>query len=711
MGVLGILASLVLPFGMFGQPGTSHLISEVEQKVLFTPGYGVFDWIAFSLNGSEVTLYGLASRPSVRETCERRVRAVDGITSVLNEIELLPSSSLDIGVRNLVHDKLFTHPRLRKYDPRDAFRTTTGRTLASEYGLQQTVKYPIHILVENGVVTLEGHVQSVQEREIAGEQAQRTVGVREVRNHLLAPIRALQRVEKPPARRVVRVSNRYGNIRVRIGSADSVSVRARGPGGNTLNDSVDIATESSNTQIRVRPNQMTPIHLEVDLPNWIYFEASTDFGSIAATGLVQHGELHTVSGSIELTSTWEAMDLDIVLDQRPGQLVLPTGTKVSEKSVEGRWQLQIRRNKRRVPYGRFRVRGQHAKRLVVRNIVVPADSRVKLHWQARELLRAALPRPNHKSGRRQPTRPQSIRPEPSVSAGVGPVFVSDVRLVNLTVAVRDRSGDPVTDLDAADFMLVEEGVPQEIKFFGSLEAPFNLVVLLDGSQSTENDRAAMNEAVEGFIKIASPRDRVALYALANSHFHVLSRLTADRAGLLDVLDLIYSLSGGSPVYDAIALSYIEELVMLPNERNALIVITDGLDNQLMDRIGTPSTIAFEELRRRANEMATLIYPVFIDPLPMLTQNTASQVVARRWKSAAMVNLEQLAQVSGGRVFYARSIRDMEPILEDMIEELKGVYSLGYYPQNQVLGGEWRRFQVEVDRRGATVHSRAGYRAN
>jgi len=73
-------------------------------------------------------------------------------------------------------------------------------------------------------------------------------------------------------------------------------------------------------------------------------------------------------------------------------------------------------------------------------------------------------------------------------------------------------------------------------------------------------------------------------------------------------------------------------------------------------------------------------------------------------------MEELAAASGGRLFSARSIGDLEPVYAQVAEELRSVYTLAYYPKNQNFDGRWRRVEVRVKGLGTRVRTRAGYYA-
>jgi VWFA-related protein len=161
-------------------------------------------------------------------------------------------------------------------------------------------------------------------------------------------------------------------------------------------------------------------------------------------------------------------------------------------------------------------------------------------------------------------------------------------------------------------------------------------------------------------------------------------------------------SGGSPVYDAITLAYAEEFRSRGDQRNALIILSDGLDNQFYQQ-GVPSEVNFGKLAKAAESMHALFYPVFLDPTPEGEKPKGYAQKARR-------NLEELAEATGGRLFRARSVSELDPVYPQVEEELRSVYTLAYYPQNQDFNGEYRSIEVKVNRPGAIVRARAGYTA-
>ena len=137
---------------------------QVRHHLITLPYYTVFDNFTFRVDGSSVTLGGQVTRPTLRADAERAVGRIAGVSEVINEIEVLPVSPNDDRIRRAV------------------FRTIYGQPALSRYAMQAVP--PIHIVVKNGNVTLEGVVATEGEKNIAALQANGVSGVFAVVNNL-----------------------------------------------------------------------------------------------------------------------------------------------------------------------------------------------------------------------------------------------------------------------------------------------------------------------------------------------------------------------------------------------------------------------------------------------------------------------------------------------------------------------------------------------
>lgn len=505
----------------------------------------------------------------------------------------------------------------------------------------------------------------------------------------------------------VRIENPVGNVTARVAPRDTIEVRRTSPVRPARTEDTSVEQLTGLIAIKVNPADGARVDLEVEIPYGFELEASTVSGAIALNGMFRRAELITQTGDLLLSVPWPATRLRLTAKEEPKQVSIPDTFKVSRETVHAadggtRWLLSDKWSDLRIVFGRIVAEADAPGRVVLGDIPIPDDSPVKLPWQAPGIVEAILA--DKKSSRAPPPKPVP-NPQPeggstpiTVDEGI-PVFSSSVRLVNLTAAVFDSEGHPVTDLKPEDFEVLEDGVTQNVTYAGSEEVPFNLALLLDLSGSTRRDRPAMKEAAIRFVGIARPQDKVAAYALASNMFHVVSPLTSDRDHLRNLIESIPQVSGGTPLYDVIVLAYAQELRQLPQERNALIVISDGIDNRIHGT-GTDSEVSFGKLRKAAESMNALIYPIFLDPF--------TKIPPPGWAKKARENMQALADATGGRLFVAQSVHDLDPVYPLVADELRSVYTLAYYPKNQDFDGSWRQIQVRVKRPGARVRTRTGY---
>ena len=144
-------------------PG-SWLEREVRHELVMLPYYSVFDHLGFQIHGSTVILSGEVTRPTLKDSAERVVRRIEGVERVVNNIHVLPVSPFDDQIRMA------------------AFRVIYGTPAVNQYGHQAIP--PIHIIVENGRITLEGVVANEIDRNLAYIKALEVPGAFSVTNHL-----------------------------------------------------------------------------------------------------------------------------------------------------------------------------------------------------------------------------------------------------------------------------------------------------------------------------------------------------------------------------------------------------------------------------------------------------------------------------------------------------------------------------------------------
>jgi len=148
----------------------TNLAREIHHQLLLLPYYSVFDSISFALNGNKVTLTGQVVRPTLRANAEAAIKTIEGVETVVNQIEVLPASPSDDELRRAVYRAIFEDPTLAAY-------------------AVQAVP-PIHIVVKNGNVSLEGWVNSAADKNLAGSRANAVAEALSVKNNLVVQPKA-----------------------------------------------------------------------------------------------------------------------------------------------------------------------------------------------------------------------------------------------------------------------------------------------------------------------------------------------------------------------------------------------------------------------------------------------------------------------------------------------------------------------------------------
>jgi osmotically-inducible protein OsmY len=150
----------LLPLTLFA----ADLVKEVRHELVMLPYYGVFDNLAYRVDGSKVTLFGQVREPKLKSDAEKAVKGIEGVSAVDNQIEVMPLSGNDDGTRVAVYRAIYSKPSLQRY--------------------QMGAVPPIHIIVKNGDVTLEGVVANEMDKNVAGIAANGVGGVHKVTNNL-----------------------------------------------------------------------------------------------------------------------------------------------------------------------------------------------------------------------------------------------------------------------------------------------------------------------------------------------------------------------------------------------------------------------------------------------------------------------------------------------------------------------------------------------
>lgn len=525
----------------------------------------------------------------------------------------------------------------------------------------------------------------------------------------------------------IRIENHTGNINIQVTTgAAVVEYRAVSTTRNLHSDDVRSTGSGDSLSVVCQPADGAPIDIQVTVPNTARVEAATKTGAISVSGLVAYAKLVTGTGDIRVAAPWEQVHLRVLSEAPPREVLKAKSPGVSfvvgkkEFLLDGKkkqyWALSNLLPMSRLPllteflftkgwyddWGTFSaidITGITPGRLELIEQPLPERSWLRAPADADAVLKDMHNRLAKGKGAANVALDQ--QPEVSKLPAGDFVFRSNVRLVNLMVTVWDQTGHPVAGIKPEDFELLENNKSQKLAFARSEKTPLNLVLLVDLSKSTILTRPVILDGARRFIQMMQPGDRLAVHVLANSLFQVISPLTDDRSQLLSLVENISGTAGGSPIYDSIVLSYAQEPLFREGERSAMLVLTDGMDNQFEGN-GAGSRVPFDHLRSAVAEWPIPIYTILV-PYDRPDERPAVQVQARK-------NMRQLADISGGRLFEAAKATDLNRVYAQVDQELRSVYSIGYYPENQNFDGSWRNIRLRLTESGVSLRTRPGYYA-
>jgi VWFA-related protein len=300
---------------------------------------------------------------------------------------------------------------------------------------------------------------------------------------------------------------------------------------------------------------------------------------------------------------------------------------------------------------------------------------------------------------------------PAACLGQTPEQVETIRvesdLVDLKVSVLSLNPqNPSPELQQRDFLVLEDGKPQDISFFAAADTPFDLVLLLDLSGSTNNKLKLIRKSAKRFVDATRPIDRVSVVAFTDVP-RVVCPLTQDRHLLKDSIDDMEKIGGGTKFWDS--LRYVVAIFNASGNslrRSAVVAMTDGVDNALPDVFGPGSQTSFDELLQIVRTSETIVFPIYLDTEieEFKRHRTPGSTFA-----LAREQLGQLAEACGSRLYRANKLKDLDVVYKQVIGDLGRIYSIGYRPSNTARDGTWRSVSVKIqERQDVTARTRQGY---
>jgi VWFA-related protein len=278
-----------------------------------------------------------------------------------------------------------------------------------------------------------------------------------------------------------------------------------------------------------------------------------------------------------------------------------------------------------------------------------------------------------------------------------------VDLVNVQFTVSDRHGRFVPDLTAKDFLVEEDGRRQEIRNFArENELPLTLAMLIDTSPSVRPVLDEEKMTAEGFLEsILRPKD-LALVMNFDRSVTLVQDYT-DNTKLLRRAIQELETGGGTSIYDAVYLACKEKLADEAG-RKAIILISDGED--------TTSKVKFNEALIAAHRSDSVIYGIFNAVSSFFP---SSGPYGRRGRviyggGGDIGTLKKFSEETGGTTFVVSNQNSFQKIFDQISQELRSQYSLGYVSTNTAKDGKYRQIKIVPRVSSYTVKARKGYYA-
>jgi VWFA-related protein len=323
-----------------------------------------------------------------------------------------------------------------------------------------------------------------------------------------------------------------------------------------------------------------------------------------------------------------------------------------------------------------------------------------------------------------------------------PTFSSNVKVVNVLANVRNKKGEIVKGLNKEDFLLDEDGVPQKIRYFSQeSDLPLTLGLLVDTSGSQRRLIDEERSASYAFFEQVLREDRDVAFVI---HFdfdvELLQDLTASRKLLEKALENLEAPQqlrrnrqqgggypgggggrfpgggrgrgggggGGTDLYDAVMLAS-DEILKKQTGRKAIILLTDGVD--------TGSKVSLTTAIEAAQRADTLVYGILFEDSEMNGTGITFGGMGRggrggRGGGFGTVNgkkvLDQISRETGGRMFQVSKKEPLSKVYQQIEDDLRHQYSLGYSPENPDTGRLYRKIHLTTKQKGLIIQTREGY---
>ena len=279
----------------------------------------------------------------------------------------------------------------------------------------------------------------------------------------------------------------------------------------------------------------------------------------------------------------------------------------------------------------------------------------------------------------RPTAPQPEKKPEKINPNDIYTLSTTTNLVNVDVMVVDNNGSPLQNLGKKNFQLYDDGVPQAITNFGTGEAPMTICMLIEFSNRWWPFLVVALRYSYAFLDVIHPKDWVAVVAF-DLKTEILTDFTQDRSEVRAGLDQL-RIPGFSEynLYDALA--FVLDRMKEVHGRKAVVAVVSGMDSF--------SKLTYDQCLKIVRASDTPIYPISI--LEFITIRTDENITTLQAQNA----LKTIASYSGGQAYFPRFEQEVPSDYQQIAQQLRMQYSLGFVPTNATKDGRFHKLKVEV----------------
>jgi VWFA-related protein len=516
----------------------------------------------------------------------------------------------------------------------------------------------------------------------------------------LSPCLAQEVRAELPSNNLIRIENRRGDVSVDVWNDQHVSVTAAFAGEPPRNSPVIIRRTEHLLNVMIASDATSPsptrVSLRLSVPARSRIEIITNGGGVNVVGVPAMLNAQTLSGAILFKFSTQASPTSISARAPLGKISasIPDSAPVTD-----------------VPkFESGRVKGDKQIRLASERGSI--EIRGGLDFKTSENETAAATKPPVLTGNTAVNQGAGIPAGPSTGEpqeiDEGDVIRVDTELVTLNVSVVERTTSRgLKGLVKNDFKLFEDGVEQQIGHFEASNAPFNLVLLIDLSGSTKDKLELIKNAAQHFVDAARTEDSIAVITFAATP-SLVSPLTNDRQALRRRIRAIETSQGDTKLYDSLNFAMTDALKDASrSRRNAVVVMSDGLDGTLPSVKGDGSAMSYSEILSQIREFDGVLYSIWVDTEYVSLSDHDTQPEDF---DAGHDRMAEMADAGGGLFYEVAKLEDLAGAYEKVVADIGTVYSLAYRPTNEVRDGKWRAIRVKVLRPDAVPRGKSGYYA-